>query len=592
MKKGHLNFRAVFFLILSLGTILFLLARAGGGGGESNGGGGYSGSGDNLIGDLIFFILVYVPFPWNLIIIGGLIGAIYFYNKKTKQKTILNKIPATTDDFIDKFQEVKNIDPDFDLISFSEKVKHAFIKIQEAWSKQSIRSIRKFISDGLFQRFNAQFIMMKQIEQKNIITDIKIQNIKIIDIKIDGNYLVMDVAIAASMTDQFRSKKIPSLKEVYTEPFVEIWTFIRKTGFRKDANLYQGQHCPQCGAILEELESEVCQCPYCNTILNTGEFDWILSEITQIDDYPIAKKLSTKLNTFKTELSSLYSRDPYFSIQWMEDKASNAFMQILIAHALDDSIRIRRFSSDDFFESYIPQEKTIYSRLYLNFVTLTNMWQQNNMDYLSFHIKVSYRRLRILNDSIDWIDYALTSESYILILKRDVNAALPKGSIYVHQCPCCGGTLEDTTLLTCSYCGELINSAKHEWIVHIMMKSEEYQQYIQDKYLLKTKKDTLNELYNIRDYVFNNICVILASDGQIDEAEMNYINELAKKLGYSTKKINGFLKAAQKGRLKLMYPSQKQKEKVLKQMKKAAEANQNITEEEKTVLISFEKNAA
>lgn len=593
MKKHHLFFKIVFVFALILGSVLIVLARAGGGGGGgSDGGFSGSGGGDSGIGELIVYIIMALPFPWNLIAAGSLIGLGYYFNKVSKQKTILNKIPATTGDFIDKLNKVKNLDPHFDIIAFSEKVKHAFIKIQEAWSQQSIRPIRKFISDGLYQRFMAQFIMMKQIEQENVISDIKILDVKVIDIEVDGNYLVMDVAISASMLDKFVSKKIPSIKELYNEPFVEIWTFIRKIGYKQGGDLYLGQHCPQCGAALEDLESEACQCPYCKTILNTGEFDWILSEITQVDDYPIAKKISAKLSGFKSELSSLYARDPYFSVQWLEDKASNAFMQVLVAYALNDPKRLRRFSDNEFFDNYKPGEKIIYSRLYLNFVTLTGIWQQDNMDYLSFYIRASFRRLRTYENNFEWIDLALTSHSYVLVLKRESNAALPKGSLYVHQCPHCGGTLEDTASITCPYCGEEMNSPKHEWIVYQLMTPEEFQEYSLQFFSQKVK-DPQASLLKIRDYVINNVCVVLASDGVIDEIEMNYITKLAKKLGYSPSKLEGLLNLAQKGQLKLLFPSSAEdRSRVLKQMKKAAEVNQHITDEEKAILTSFEKNAA
>jgi len=62
----------------------------------------------------------------------------------------------------------------------------------------------------------------------------------------------------------------------------------------------------------------------------------------------------------------LYVRDPHFSVQLMEDKASNAITQILIAEALNDPKRIRRFSSDEFYNQFEPKEKLVFHRFYLN----------------------------------------------------------------------------------------------------------------------------------------------------------------------------------------------------------------------------------
>jgi len=111
--------------------------------------------------------------------------------------------------------------------------------------------------------------MMKEIEQENIISNTKIHDLKLIDVQVDGNYFVIDIAIHASMNDRFVSKKYKNLNQGGIEDFVEIWTFVRKIQLSQQGDLYHNIHCPQCGAPIENLEGEIAICPYCKTILNT-----------------------------------------------------------------------------------------------------------------------------------------------------------------------------------------------------------------------------------------------------------------------------------------------------------------------------------
>ena len=64
---------------------------------------------------------------------------------------------------------------------------------------------------------------------------------------------------------------------------LEYWSFIKNGCKEKD--LYHTNNCPNCGGDLPADGGETAKCPYCSTITYLGDYDWILSEITQSDDY-------------------------------------------------------------------------------------------------------------------------------------------------------------------------------------------------------------------------------------------------------------------------------------------------------------------
>ena len=143
--------------------------------------------------------------------------------------------------------------PDFDVDVFDAKVRSAFIKIQRAWTEQHISSVRPFISDGMYQRFATQFRMMGLLKQRNLLDNIRIHGVKPVAFRRDGAFDAIDVWISASMSDSFACELDPSMNSDSEgdEPFVEYWSFIRKSGAGgSSVNLVADRGCPSCGAAL------------------------------------------------------------------------------------------------------------------------------------------------------------------------------------------------------------------------------------------------------------------------------------------------------------------------------------------------------
>jgi hypothetical protein len=335
-------------------TTVILMARAGGAGGDSLSG---DGGGDDGIASLIYIVfrlLLGLPFPLNVISVGIVIGgfAIFSYisKKKIKEQTIYNQLP--TGEGVKKAKGYDNFirnNPDFDEEIFKSNVGLAFHKIQEAWEKQEISGVRRFISDGVFQRFNTQFKMMKLLKQKNSLQDVTVKNIYIDQVDSDGLYDIIHVAIHASITDRFISEMDPSLNSGGNEEFVEYWSFLKKRG-RPRKDIYETDSCPNCGAPLPADMGEMSRCDSCGTQTNSGEWDWVLPEITQADDYISSSPKLDKSDDLNRKIRELIKENEDFSVQLVEDKASNGYLQIITSMAYNDPSVMRRFVSDNVFE--------------------------------------------------------------------------------------------------------------------------------------------------------------------------------------------------------------------------------------------------
>ena len=593
------NLKKLFSFILFLLLTVYIFAAAGGGGGGSSGGGDGGGSGG---GEIIFWIIRILfeiiwrlPFPINVIVLVIIAAAIYYFYKTSQASSGLNSIPTSSYSASKKDialpQSFVSKNTDFNVSLFKEKVRTSFKEIQNAWMLQDLSSVRKWISDGMYQRFNTQFLMMKQIDQTNEISDINIHNVFIDDVETDGVFDILHVGIQYTMYDGFESGKYTQLNDGGPSSLTEYWSFIKKSGV-KEKDIYHSNNCPNCGGQLPANGGETARCPYCSTITYLGDYDWVLAEITQADDYLNSNSKFEKQGKFAQRILSKIKNKNDFSLQNLEDKASNGYMQMMTAFMLKKPETARRFVADNLYakiESKIKTEPNyLFFRLYLNHVTSFDYFQKENKDNIVLALKRSQQRIFIANPDKPTFENVITSQNEVLILSRNINAQMPKGSLYAHSCPNCGAPIKDTVDTNCTYCTAQLNSTEFEWIISEWMTAAEYETWKKTEAptLANNKKlDDLDELYDVRDYAFNNMMVMIAADGVFAKEEMDYANMIAKKWNYSTDKLQGLLDMAKQKELVIRMPENpKKKEKIIAQMEKVANLDGNISIEEAKIL--------
>lgn len=590
------NKRIVFALFLVIMSCLILVpdlyARAGGGG-DYGGGGGGNGDGDG-IASLIIMLLYLLPFPYNLIVVGILVVGFIIFGRKKKikmdQKSIFNNIPTGANQ---NSKGVPNKEIQLKYANSGDiksKIEHAFVQIQKAWQNQDLSKVRKFISDGVYQRFTTQFTIMNILEQKNVIYDLKIHDITIVNSHEENEYAIVDAAIHATIVDQYQSAKYPQFNQGGSDTFVEYWSFIRKKNVAATNNLYFSTNCPKCGDTLPENAGEVAKCPSCGTLVNSGDYDWVLAEITQTVDYNANG--FKKADSVSKKLLETYKKDPGFSIQMMEDKASNAFLQILTARTKSKAEIARRFVSDNYYtrlENEVKQDTgKAFVRLYLNHVDLVNGYSKDNMDYLVFNIKYTKQQLKLDNGKGTLLDHAPYSLHKVMVMTRSSNAVAPKGQLYAHSCPNCAGPIEDTIDTKCSYCGEALNSPNFEWIVDNVYEAQEYKQLKSQlgvPMITNANPEDTEKLFKVRDYAFNNILIIMAADGVFNEEEKQHVHQLAKQFKYNEAQVTGWVMLAEQKKLSMIWPFEKEdKQKVYSMMEKAAHADNHLHDAEEQLL--------
>ena len=449
MKKIFRKITLVLIFTLLFLSATELWARAGGGGGGHSGGGHSGGYGGGYSGGVFYGGGGESSGSINFVVIAIIIIVI-LWNIHSRSNSVSSKNswqPEPHETSLD--------------IAVVNKINLAFSTIQKSWSEKRLDLMRRFITDGVYQRFHAQFTMMNLLDQTDVMSNVRIENISLASQRTDGHYEVLDVRITAFAEDQFVSEKFPHLDSPGGgETFSEYWSFIRRVDYKKGADIYNSELCPKCAAPLKSKLVETAQCPYCFTYLNNGEYDWVLAEIIQEDDYTgpstviVAPEIAARL--------------PDFSIKLIEDRASNAFMQILIASAEKKEAPLVRFSSPRALaeiQMLMQQMNFLYDRLFLDAVNVIGCAIENDWCQVNVSLRFSFRRVQLQGQKANLLDEEIVTDTRQLTLVRHLSGTVSKGSVYANSCSHCGAAQKDSLSSVCAYCNQPLNDPNTEWIV-------------------------------------------------------------------------------------------------------------------------------
>lgn len=161
-----------------------------------------------------------------------------------------------------------------------------FMELQKAWSQKNWNIVRPYETDTLFHTHHFWIEDFKRQGQTNHIENVNINKIEPVSLFKDNFYASLTFRIFAHMVDYTVDKNGQMIRGNKKRPvqFSEYWTFIKginnnhKNPKTQDFNL-----CPSCGAHLKIEMSGVCE--YCGTKITLGQFDWVLSQIEQDEEF-------------------------------------------------------------------------------------------------------------------------------------------------------------------------------------------------------------------------------------------------------------------------------------------------------------------
>jgi len=297
--KRRLGLAALAALSVVLASPVLAFARAGGGqsfGGGGGFGGGYSGGGGFGGGGLLlpfflfggggggFFFFIFILFAlWQAYRRMSLRNPMQASNWGPAYAPMAQMRSTVPEDLA----ALQAKDTGFNQQMFLDRAQAAFFALQKSWMDRNLEPARVYMSDGIYHRWKTQIDAMLAAHKKNVLDNLVIGGISIVKVQTDPNYDAITVRIDASAAD-YEVDDTTANKVIYgsrvNQPFTEYWTFIRSGSARTKAGEgAEVTQCPNCGAPLSINESGVCS--YCKATVTSGQFGWVLDNITQASEW-------------------------------------------------------------------------------------------------------------------------------------------------------------------------------------------------------------------------------------------------------------------------------------------------------------------
>jgi len=282
-------------------------SSGGGGGGSRSGGGGYSGGGSSggyrssggsgysssggssSLGALVFLFVI------GIVVIIVVVNASRGRRQNTSVRSAI--LSAQYDQEARSRRGVsldalRERDPNLTEQSIVDRVRRMSDVLREAWMYGNMAPARPFVSDGVYSRFQVQLALMRQEGVRNVMSDAAVL------------YVTMEAvqssppldAVHVRFTAQARDANVPlnatpqqiqaALAQAQVAPYTEIWTLVRRQGAQTKLDASQvGKACPSCSAPFDVGGGEILTCKYCKALVCSGEHDWVLAEITQLEEW-------------------------------------------------------------------------------------------------------------------------------------------------------------------------------------------------------------------------------------------------------------------------------------------------------------------
>ena len=522
-----------------------LLCQAGGGGGFGGGGGGFGGGGGYGSGGssgegdwpvIIFFLMImFIVFVWRSV----------FAEQKSRITRTIRKGRKVQEDELrrNSLTKIQHRDKGFQLDVFLRRTANAFLKTQYGWSEQNLKMCRAFISDGVYERFDLYIAMQKTENVRNRLKNVNVLSQEVVCVTSDQHFDTIHVRIAASAIsyneDLDSGKRVSGNSASSPIRFTEIWSFSRRPGVQTnpDSSLLEGK-CPNCGGKVEIVDRA--QCQQCDSVVNSGKYDWVLAEITQDEEWVVPPSVHRVKGW-----DVLVNRDPGLNFQHIEDRASVMFWRCLMAVYFGEV-----GYAAPILES---QAKSVPTKWNL---TSGRFWMGPAVGVVEV-VKCEpgcdedpFDRIHVL---VRWsANVGVGAKrnprslplqriySHALILKRSVNAQTNTEQTFSSSgCQNCGASIDIGKTAVCGFCNTPLNDGKRDWVL------EDVKHYDSVAATLKEGKSRLDS-----ERLFNDPALLAAmaklvmSDGELHPRERKLITKMANRRGVKGERLDHILATA------------------------------------------------
>ncbi len=556
----------------------------GGFGGGGFGGGGYSGSGGGGGGGLLA-----LPATCSVPLIIVIVIIIVIAQQKERSVRIrrtIRKGRKVQEEMMrsDALSRIKQADPDFDVATFLQRTANAFVTTQYAWSDQNLNACRAFISDGVHERFDLYIAMQKAENIRNRMKNVQILSQQIVCVTSDPGFDTIHVRVVASAisyNESLTTGKCESGSNTVPLQFTEIWSFSRRPGVKTNtkASLLDG-NCPNCGGPVAIVDRA--QCPQCDSIVNSGKFDWVLAEITQDEEW-VVPPASHHVPGWQ-EVSAA---DPGLNFQHIEDRASCIYWRCMMAVYFQDfgyAFPILDQNLKQVPRRWYLGENGFWKTPAVGVVEIIRATPAMNDEFDRIHVRIRWSATRAEGDRKHprLLDHQRIY-SHVLVLKRSKNVKSKIDFTFASSsCYNCGAPINVGKSGTCEFCSTELNDGKLDWILESVESYDAVKEaYFDDVHRLE------RERFSNEPELLAAMVKMVMSDGQLDDRERRFITNMARSRGVGPEKLELILATAASDSEAIQMPkNEDQWRYFMDQLIRASLIDGRITRHEQQILLN------
>lgn len=349
-------------------------------------------------------------------------------------------------------------DPSFGEGAFLERAAGAFRRIQQAWSDGDMAPVRAFVSDGVNERFTLQLADLKRRGLRNVMRDVNVVETELMSARSDRHFDALCVRLRATAVDTMVDDKgRPAAGSVGASDFEEVWTFLRRPGAKtlSRPGSLEGS-CPSCGAPLQVVDAG--RCGACSSWVNSGDYDWVLSEITQSCEWT-PREADRDVDGW----APVQEADPALNLPTLEDRTSVMFWRWIEARRAKDASILRGVASDDFcgaLDADIRARPFCYFDAAVGGVEVVAFEEDGG--YVRCHVMVKWSGRK--NGGGETGDLEVRRHFFVLSRRRDARTDARAG-LRSARCPSCGAPAPGASSAACAYCGKPMNDGARDWVL-------------------------------------------------------------------------------------------------------------------------------
>lgn len=471
-------------LVLLLATEV---AAQAGGGGSFGGGGGSGGDGDGGDGEFLFYLVyllirLVIEFPLLGIPLLILVAILAVVGSRSgwfrHQERVIRKGRGARQARIERVSgdELRKRDPGFDPAEFGKRVQQAFMKVQECWCDQDLRPVRCFVSDGIYERFSLQIEDQQRDGWRQGMADVELQGPpRLVHVGSDTHFDTATVRIdfrADIHRLAIESGARVAGSQLNATRFSECWSFLRRRGVQTvPRGLLEG-NCPNCAAPLELNAST--RCPSCKSEIQSGQYDWVLAEITQASEWSVQDTAAVP------GLEALQQRDPDLNLQHLEDRASVMFWRWTRAERDGSTDALRKVATQRLLDSsavvssapgeHPPDDEYLGDRAVGSVKTLA-LIPGDVIDRAIIEVVWDGRRVPRSGDALASRLPRLLHRSLLVVVRSSSARTQLDQALSSAHCTRCGAPGEGGTAAACAFCGEPLHRGGEDWLLDQLVRS-------------------------------------------------------------------------------------------------------------------------